>query len=109
MRRISPKGPLAGAAGGGTRAPQTWQRISWDEALDEIASRLRTLAAIVPFPDLNGLSDSVANCQVVIRRTNVNQPNVHWGDGAELVLLNVRFLLDDAGALAMDREARAAA
>jgi iron complex outermembrane recepter protein len=36
------------------------------------------------FPDLNGLSDSVANCRVVIRRTNVNQPNVHWGDGAEL-------------------------
>jgi iron complex outermembrane receptor protein len=36
------------------------------------------------FPDLNNQQDSVANCRVVIRRTNVNQPNVHWGDGAEL-------------------------
>ena len=35
------------------------------------------------FPDLNGMRDSVANCQVVIKRANVDQPNVHWGDGAE--------------------------
>jgi iron complex outermembrane receptor protein len=35
------------------------------------------------FPDLNGLADSVANCAVVIKRANVDQPNVHWGDGAE--------------------------
>src|SRR5437868_11767642 len=55
MRRISPKGPAADAAGGGTRAPQTWQRISWDEALDEAASRLRAVAvefgseAILPY------------------------------------------------------------
>lgn len=35
------------------------------------------------FPDINGLSDSVANCRVVIKRANVQQPNVHWGDGLE--------------------------
>lgn len=35
------------------------------------------------FPDLNGVRDSVANCQVVIKRTGVPQPNVHWGDGIE--------------------------
>lgn len=35
------------------------------------------------FPDLNGMRDSVANCAVVIKRANVDQPNVHWGDGAE--------------------------
>src|SRR5260370_2772756 len=43
MRRISPKGPAAGAAGGGTPATQTWQRISWDEALHKIASRFRAV------------------------------------------------------------------
>jgi len=57
MRRIAAKGPEAGQ---GSFAPhgqpkaavptqanttQTWQRISWDEALDEIASRLRAIAA----------------------------------------------------------------
>ena len=35
------------------------------------------------FPDLNGVRDSVANCSVVIKRANVAQPNVHWGDGME--------------------------
>jgi iron complex outermembrane receptor protein len=35
------------------------------------------------FPDLNGMSDSVADCRVVIKRANVPQPNVHWGDGLE--------------------------
>lgn len=35
------------------------------------------------FPDINGLSDSVADCRVVIKRANVQQPNVHWGDGLE--------------------------
>ncbi|MCE9601161.1 MAG: TonB-dependent receptor [Gemmatimonadetes bacterium] len=35
------------------------------------------------FPDLNGVRDSVANCQVIIKRTGVPQPNVHWGDGIE--------------------------
>ena len=57
MRRIAPKGPVAGqrsfAPHGQPRAAvptqanstQTWQRISWDEALDEIASRFRAIAA----------------------------------------------------------------
>jgi len=45
MRRIAAKGPVAEAAGGGARATQIWQRISWDEALDEIASRFRAIAA----------------------------------------------------------------
>jgi anaerobic selenocysteine-containing dehydrogenase len=62
MRRIAPKGPAAGAADAG-RSPfdyrsgqvratqsqatssQVWKRITWDEALDEIASRLRATAA----------------------------------------------------------------
>lgn len=35
------------------------------------------------FPDLQGQSDSVANCRVIIKRTGVPQPNVHWGDGLE--------------------------
>src|ERR1039457_7448482 len=56
MRRVRPKGPAA-YAGGGARATlersftphgqpgaavptQAWERISWDEALDEIAHRL---------------------------------------------------------------------
>ncbi len=72
MRRVGPKGP---AAGGGARATQersfapgqpkaavpteipkqVWQRISWDEALDEIASRFRVISrefgseAILPY------------------------------------------------------------
>src|ERR1700722_13744030 len=45
MRRIAAKGPGAEAAGGGARAMQTWQRIGWDEALDEIAARFRAIAA----------------------------------------------------------------
>jgi anaerobic selenocysteine-containing dehydrogenase len=49
MRRVGPKGPVDAAtdAGGGARATQArhiWKRISWDEALDEIASRLRGVA-----------------------------------------------------------------
>ena len=35
------------------------------------------------FPDLQGVRDSVANCKVIIKRTGVAQPNVHWGDGME--------------------------
>ena len=35
------------------------------------------------FPDINGVRDSVANCRVIIKRTGVAQPNVHWGDGIE--------------------------
>src|ERR1700686_5603933 len=55
MRRIAAKGPVAGAAGGGARATQTWPAISWDEALDEIVSRLGAIArefgseAILPY------------------------------------------------------------
>ncbi len=47
MRRIAAKGPAAGAAdaGEGARATETWQRISWDEALDEIAARFRAIDA----------------------------------------------------------------
>jgi anaerobic selenocysteine-containing dehydrogenase len=65
MRRIVPKGPAAGqrsfapheqpGAAVPTQTEQIWQRISWDEALDQIASRLRTVAnefgseAILPY------------------------------------------------------------
>ena len=35
------------------------------------------------FPDVQGVRDSVANCRVIIKRTGVPQPNVHWGDGLE--------------------------
>jgi len=42
MRRVGPKGPVAGD---GARATQSWQRISWDEALDEIATRFRGIVA----------------------------------------------------------------
>jgi anaerobic selenocysteine-containing dehydrogenase len=61
MRRIAAKGPEAGAgqnphfsskerARNGapavpTHDPQVWQRISWDEALDEIAARFRAITA----------------------------------------------------------------
>src|SRR5712671_2200280 len=46
MRRIAAKGNSGGAnAGEGARAAQTWQRITWDEALDEIASRFREIIA----------------------------------------------------------------
>jgi anaerobic selenocysteine-containing dehydrogenase len=53
MRRVGPKGPRT--AGGGALATQAWQRITWDEALDEITSRFKKLAAefgseaILPF------------------------------------------------------------
>ncbi|HEY3617717.1 MAG TPA: molybdopterin-dependent oxidoreductase [Candidatus Sulfotelmatobacter sp.] len=55
MRRIAAKGPVAGNASGGALATQAWRRISWDEALDEIASRLRAITqehgseAILPY------------------------------------------------------------
>jgi molybdopterin guanine dinucleotide-containing S/N-oxide reductase-like protein len=67
MRRIAPKGPVMGEGSFAphgqqkaavptqtssrtdsettTEIPQTWQRISWDEALDEIASRFRAISA----------------------------------------------------------------
>ena len=53
MRRVRPKGPTA--TGGGAGATQEWQRISWDEALEEITSRFKKIAAefgseaILPF------------------------------------------------------------
>ena len=52
MRRVAPKGPVAGE---GARATQTWRRIPWDEALDEIADRFKEIAgefgseAILPY------------------------------------------------------------
>src|SRR5580700_2092378 len=57
MRRIAAKGLAGGAAraGEGARATQPWQRISWDEALDEIASRFGAIVrefgseAILPY------------------------------------------------------------
>ncbi|MFZ0992592.1 MAG: molybdopterin-dependent oxidoreductase, partial [Candidatus Sulfotelmatobacter sp.] len=55
MRRIAAKGLAPANAGEGARATQTWQRISWDEALDEIASRFRAIIskfgseAILPY------------------------------------------------------------
>ena len=53
MRRVRPKGPTA--PGEGARATQQWQRISWDEAIEEITSRFKKIAAefgseaILPF------------------------------------------------------------
>lgn len=69
MRRIAPKGPVAqrnfapqgepGAAVATQPSPaqagQAWQRITWDEALDEIASRFKSIIsefgseAILPY------------------------------------------------------------
>jgi molybdopterin guanine dinucleotide-containing S/N-oxide reductase-like protein len=52
MRRVAPKGPCADRS---VRATQIWQRISWDEALDEITSRFRQISgefgseAILPY------------------------------------------------------------
>ena len=39
MRRIAPKGPAAGCS------DSVWQRISWDEALDEITTHFRSISA----------------------------------------------------------------
>src|SRR3974390_2843781 len=53
MRRIAPKGPAAVPTQ--SKTEHTWQRISWDEALDAIATRLRAVAsefgseAILPY------------------------------------------------------------
>jgi molybdopterin guanine dinucleotide-containing S/N-oxide reductase-like protein len=43
MRRVGTKGLRL--AGGGARDTTAWQRISWDEALDEITSRFKKIAA----------------------------------------------------------------
>ena len=45
MRRIAAKGIAATNAGEGARATQTWQRLTWDEALDEITGRFRKIIA----------------------------------------------------------------
>ena len=51
MRRIARKGPT----GEGARATQTWQRISWEEALSQITAQFRRVSAefgsesILPF------------------------------------------------------------
>src|SRR6202171_6528406 len=55
VRRVGPKGLAAKqlsfaphgqpTAAVPTQAEQVWQRITWDEALDEIASRFRAIAA----------------------------------------------------------------
>src|SRR6201997_3249426 len=42
MRRVGARGPGQAAA---LPAKQTWERISWDEALDEITSRFRAISA----------------------------------------------------------------
>src|ERR1700720_1336991 len=43
MRRVGPKGLRA--TGEGARATPEWQRITWDEALSEITSRLQKIVA----------------------------------------------------------------
>ncbi len=56
------------------------------------------------FPDINGVRDSVANCQVIIKRTGVPQPNVHWGDGLEHdvhTFANMKMPLNEAGTTEM--------
>ena len=48
MRRVKPKGPHYGGRAGAPVSPlgeSAFQRISWDEALDEITSRFRTIVA----------------------------------------------------------------
>ncbi len=47
MRRVAPKGYSAKTpdAGVGARATQVWQRISWDEALDKITARFKSIIA----------------------------------------------------------------
>jgi molybdopterin guanine dinucleotide-containing S/N-oxide reductase-like protein len=61
LRRIAPKGPETGGrkrcseSGAATHSEEVWQRVSWDQALDEIASRFRVIAnefgseAILPY------------------------------------------------------------
>ncbi len=52
------------------------------------------------FSDTFGQRDSVANCAVVIKRSGVPQPNVHWGDGLERdihTFANLRVPINAAG------------
>ncbi len=46
MRRIGPKGPDAGRSARSTQAATSaWERISWDQALNEIAERFKKIIA----------------------------------------------------------------
>src|SRR5882724_13258977 len=55
MRRVRPKGPVEGEGSPATQVAQAFERISWDEALDEIASAFRGIVsqfgseAILPY------------------------------------------------------------
>src|SRR6266700_5493492 len=55
MRRVGPKGPGQPKAAVTSQSQQVWRRISWDEALDEIASQLGAISsefgseAILPY------------------------------------------------------------
>jgi molybdopterin guanine dinucleotide-containing S/N-oxide reductase-like protein len=60
MRRVGAKGPVENRAGEAPAAPRVdaahgWRRISWDEALDEISTRFRSISsefgseAILPY------------------------------------------------------------
>ncbi len=55
MRRVGTKGPTSGEGPRATQPEQAFERISWDEALDEIASRFRSIIkefgseAILPY------------------------------------------------------------
>src|SRR6201998_4271848 len=55
MRRVAAKGVAAASAGESPAPTQVWSRISWDEALDEIATRFRGIIsefgseAILPY------------------------------------------------------------
>jgi molybdopterin guanine dinucleotide-containing S/N-oxide reductase-like protein len=45
MRRVKPKGSFVGESPATTLADQAFERITWDEALDEIASRFKRVIA----------------------------------------------------------------
>jgi anaerobic selenocysteine-containing dehydrogenase len=56
VKRIAPKGPRSGSgARGASASASAWQRISWEEALDAIASKFRDISrefgseAILPY------------------------------------------------------------
>ncbi len=55
LRRVKPKGPVAGEGAGATQPAEVFERITWDEALDEITSRFRKITsefgseAILPY------------------------------------------------------------
>jgi anaerobic selenocysteine-containing dehydrogenase len=45
MRRVGPKGPRQPTAAVSTPSQPVWEKISWEEALETIASRFRAIAA----------------------------------------------------------------